>query len=361
MKAVIFAGGVGTRLWPLSRKKSPKQFEKIIGEKSTLQLAVDRLLEGINPEDIYISTGEAYFDIVSKQLDSIPKENVIAEPMKRDVGPAVAVVMGFLAKKFPNEPVLILWSDHLVKEEEKFLDIVKSAGKVIKEDPKKIIFIGQKPRFPSENLGWIESGESLIESKHKFKEFKGFKYKPDNVLAKKYFDDPNKYCWNLGYFVTTPTFLYDLYGRFSPKIHRVAEKILKKLTPKEFRENLAKFYGEMPEISFDNAVLEQLDNSAAYVVVDDIGWSDVGAWEALKEALEEKRVDNITKGEVLLEDAEDCLVYNYENKKLVVGIDLKDHLVINTDDVLLVGKKSSVAKIKPLLKKFEGTSYEKLT
>jgi len=117
----------------------------------------------------------------------------------------------------------------------------------------------------------------------------------------------------------------------------------------------------MPEISFDNAVLEQLDTSSAYVVVDDIGWSDVGAWEALKEALEEKREDNITKGEVFLEGSQDTLVYNYERKKLIVGIDLKDFIVINTDDVLLVGKKSSVSKIKKVLQSFEGTVHEKLT
>jgi mannose-1-phosphate guanylyltransferase len=117
----------------------------------------------------------------------------------------------------------------------------------------------------------------------------------------------------------------------------------------------------MPEISFDNAVLEQLDTSSAYVVIDDIGWSDVGAWEALKEALEERREDNITKGEVLLEDSQDSLVYNYEAGKLIVGIDLEDYLVVNTDDVLLVGKKTSVPKIKKVLQRFEGTDHEKLT
>jgi mannose-1-phosphate guanylyltransferase len=116
MKAVIFAGGVGTRLWPLSRKKSPKQFEKIVGDKSTLQLAVERLLSDFKAEDIYVSTGAQYVDMVAAQLDFIPKENIIGEPEKKDVGPAVAFMMGYLSKRFPNESVIILWSDHLVKK-----------------------------------------------------------------------------------------------------------------------------------------------------------------------------------------------------------------------------------------------------
>ena len=117
----------------------------------------------------------------------------------------------------------------------------------------------------------------------------------------------------------------------------------------------------MPEINFDNAVLEQLDKDCAYVVIDDIGWSDVGAWEALKEALEQRREDNIIKGRVMLEDSSDNLVYNYDGERLIVGVDLSDLLVVNTKDVLLVAKKSSVSKIKKLVESFQGTENEHLT
>src|SRR5690606_25402214 len=134
MKAVIFAGGVGTRLWPLSRKKSPKQFEKVVGDKSTLQLAAEKLFPEFKAEDIYVSTGTNYISLVKEQLPFIPEENIIAEPAKRDVGPAVALVMGYLAKKFPNEPVIILWSDHLVKKINQFKQIITESSKIIEND-----------------------------------------------------------------------------------------------------------------------------------------------------------------------------------------------------------------------------------
>ncbi len=361
MKAVIFAGGVGTRLWPLSRKKSPKQFEKILDHKSTLQLAVERLLPEFSYQDIYISTGEAYVDIVAEQLPHIPKENIIGEPEKKDVGPAVALMMGYLAKKFAHEPVVILWSDHIVRHEKRFKEIILAAGNLVEKEKERIIFIGQKPRFASDNLGWIETaGVAVNEGGIDFHKFLAFKYKPDKELAQKYFHS-NKYCWNLGYFVSTPQFITNLFERFSPQIHRLVKLITEAKDDKNFSQLFREYYHQMPEINFDNAVLEQLDRDFAYVAVEDIGWSDVGAWEALKEALEQKKEDNITKGKVLLEDSIDNLIFNYDEKRLIVGIDLNDMLIVNTDDVLLVTKKTSVAKIKKLVESFRGTEHEKLT
>lgn len=361
MKAVIFAGGVGTRLWPLSRKKSPKQFEKVVGDKSTLQLAAERLSPEFKNEDIFVSTGKDYVDLVKEQLPFIPAENIIAEPTKRDVGPAVALIMGYLAKKFPHEPVIILWSDHLVKKIDAFKKIIVESSKIIQKDDNFIVFIGQKPRFASENLGWIETGNEI--EKHEgvaFRAFEGFKYRPDQEKAKEYYDD-RKYCWNLGYFVSTPRFVYSLFKQYSPNIYEVSEKIMDYKHESEFPARVNEFYKDMPEISFDNAVLEQLDKKRAFVVMEDIGWSDVGAWEALKEALEKESQDNITKGRVLLENSEDNLVYNYEGKKLIVGVNLNDLLVVNTNDVILVAKKSAVQQIKKLVESFQGTENEHLT
>ena len=149
MKAIIFAGGVGTRLWPLSRKSSPKQFEKVMSNKSTLQLSVERLMPTFGWDDIYVSTGKAYVDIVKKQLTKIPPSHVIGEPEMRDVGPAVGLMTAILYNETPKTALTILWSDHVVKREELFRDILLKTEEYINNDPEKIIFIGQKPRYAS--------------------------------------------------------------------------------------------------------------------------------------------------------------------------------------------------------------------
>ena len=360
MKAVIFAGGTGTRLWPLSRKKSPKQFEELVGNKSTLQLAVNRLMPEFKLGDIYISTNIFYKNVVEKQLPLVPKANFIFEPERKDVGPAIALAMGILARKVPREPIAILWSDHLVKRIALFKKILFKAGKFISKNPNKIVFIGHRPRYPSVNLGYIHFSRQKISLPGlSLYNFEGFKYKPDEKMAMKFIKSGN-YAWNLGYFVTTADFLYRSFKQLAPIVYRNTETIVTHYGRKDFESVLKKNYGRVESIHFDNAILENLDKKDAVVVVEDIGWSDIGAWEALKEALENHPYENVIRGKVLLEHVRDSLIYNYEDNKLVVGLDLDESIVVNTNDVILITKKTSINKLQKLVKNLEGTEHEKL-
>lgn len=359
MKAIIFAGGVGTRLWPLSRRSSPKQFEKVIGEKSTLQLAVERLLPDFGWKDIYIATSERYISIVKEQLPNIRQENIIGEPESRDVGPAVGLVTAILLKRFPDTPMVILWSDHLVRQDVFFRKILATCTKVVKQHKNKIIFIGQKPRFASQNLGWIKFGNvASVENGIALYTFEQFHYRPALTLAEKFYKDGH-FAWNVGYFVTTPSFLWKLYEKHKPEMFSILKNIHLAVGAKDFKKIVKKNYMTMPKISFDNAILENITMNDAFVISENLGWSDVGAWEALKEALQSTPDQNVIQGKVLVTDCKDTLVYNYTNQ-MVVTIDLDGFLVINTHDVVLVCHKNSVPKIKKLVESLAQSENEHL-
>ncbi len=359
MKAVIFAGGVGTRLWPLSRKDSPKQFEKVIGDKSTLELAVERLLPDFRWEDIYISTNKNYVSQVKKIIPDMSNANIIGEPELRDVGPAVGLITAILMKKYPSEPLVILWSDHIVKKDVFFRKILKICAEVISSDKRKLIFISQKARFASQNLGWIKFGKVKIKKDNlSLYEFKGFYYRPDLTLAQKFYKDGH-YGWNVGYFVTTPSFLWSLFKKYQPELYCLLEEIGETVGTSKFASTLKRIYPKLPKISFDNAILEKMTGDEALVISEDLGWSDVGAWEALKEALQSSPEQNIIQGKVLVQDCRDTLLYNY-TKQMLVAIDLDGFMVVNTNDVILVCHKNSVPKIKKLVENLANSENQHL-
>ncbi len=359
MKVVIFAGGVGTRLWPLSRKKTPKQFEKIIGEKSSIQLAVERVLPLVAPADIFISSGKVYKDILLEQLPQIPKENFILEPQMRDVGAAVGLVTAVLAKGDPKEPFIILWSDHLVKKVDLFRNILKTASEVLGKDNNKIVFIGENSRFASQNLGWIEFDGRVQEiNELPLYSLKSFHYRPSLELAEEFHKSPN-HVWNTGYFGTTPGFLFSLYEKFSPDMYKKLLTLQRSWGTSDFEKDLEKVYPEMEKISFDNLILEKISPSNGLVIAENLEWSDIGAWESLKEALAATKEENLTRGKVILVDSKDTLSFNYTNQMLV-GIDMDEYLVINTEDVVLVCPKKSVPKIKKFVESLGGTENENL-
>ncbi len=359
MNIAIFAGGSGTRLWPLSRKNTPKQFEKIVGEKSTLQLTIDRLVPNFKVANIYISTGKRYKDVILDHVSIIPKENFIFEPSIQDVGPAVGLSMAVIGKKHPNTPVAILWSDQIVKKERRFREVLKMGEDIVGKNPNSLVLIGQRARFANQNLGWIELGKQIGQKRGtKIFNFKRIVYRPSLRDAEEFLK--KDYAWNPGYFITTPGFLLSQFKKLTPDVWEGLRQIQNAVGTKNFNSILEKIYPKFEKISFDNAILERVDPNHISVIAADLGWSDIGAWEALKEALELSSEENVTRGKVLINDSSDNLVFNYTDQ-LTVGIDLEDMIIINTDDVLLICQKSSVPKIKKLVESLAGTQNEHLT
>jgi len=359
MRIVIFAGGVGTRLWPLSRKNTPKQFGSIIGDSSTLQQTIKRLSPSFDSKNMYIATGKRYEKIVREQLPTLPKENFIFEPEMRDVGPAIGLATFLLGKKDLDEPIAILWSDHLVKNDVAFRKTLTVAAKNIQEQKAHFIFIAQNPRFANQNMGWIQQGEKAMEEEGlEIYKFKRLKYRPKLSEAEDFLES-KQYVWNLGYFVTTPRFLVKKFQQFVPEMAEGLQAISDTYGTNEYEKVLEKIYPKLEKISFDDAILEKMLPDGIFVISQDLGWSDIGAWESLKEALAETEDENVTKGNTLVKDSQDSLVFNF-TRQLVVGIDLDDMIIVNTDDVVLICPKTSVPKIKKIVENLSGTDLEHL-
>ena len=360
MKAVIFAGGVGTRMWPLSRKKTPKQFEKIIDNQSTLQLTVQHLRPEFDFKDIYISTNKKYKGTIKKQLSKIPSKNIIGEPERRDLAPAVGYLCAILAKEDPNQPFVILWSDHIRKKLVNFKKALAAGLELILENPNRFIFMGEKPHFANQNLGWIQTGKKIKKARGiDVYEFKSWHYRPSAELAKKYFKDKHWF-WNPGYWAVTPKFVLEQYKRFLPKMHKQLMTLQVSYGTKKHELELEKIYPLMEKISFDDGILEKVEPEKAVLLACDLGWADIGTWEALKELLQKNPKQNLIRGNVYLYNCQDLMVYNY-TPQLVTGINLEGMVVVNTGDVLLICPESSMKEIKKVVEAFEGTEKENYT
>ncbi len=185
-----------------------------------------------------------------------------------------------------------------------------------------------------------------------------FKCAPPQELADEFATD-NRHAWNLGYFVTTPKLLWKMFEEFSPDLFSRLKKIHDAYGTDSYSAVLAEEYPQIEKISFDHAILEKMDPKIGRVISADIGWSDIGAWEALKEALSENTEANVTKGKIMVEGCTDSIIHN-ETNQLVVGIDLNDLVVVSMDDVILICPKGSVPKIKTFVKGLNGTDYEDL-
>lgn len=342
MKIVIFAGGAGTRLWPLSRKATPKQFEPFFDGKSTLQLAVDRV-RSFGLENIHVSTNEAYVNLVREQVPDLPADQIYSEPAKRDVAAAVCLTLLRLKRQGVDGPIAVLWSDHVMEHPDRFVDVIKQADAYVQEHPDQFVFLGEHPRFANENLGWIRIGD---EQQVGVRAFAEWKYRPALEDCKQMYVGGD-WLWNPGYFFFDLDFVLGLYRAYEPDMIQLLEELA------DNESQLAERYAGVKAISFDNAILERIDASQAVVLPVDLGWSDPGTLYAMKELLAASEAESVEQGLTVTQDVTDALVYNTNDQQLVAVLGLDGVVVVNTNDAVLVCHKDHIPKIKPLLTRLE--------
>ena len=335
LKLLLFCGGSGTRLWPMSRVSRPKQFQPLMGSDSLFQLMVRRLADGFGIENIFISTGAQYADLVLKQAPDLPPGNIIAEPEMRDTMAAVGYAVTILHHRFPGAPVATLWgADHVIRNDQLFVRAL-TAGALLTAQRGWVVKIDVPPTFASTALGYIEIGDRM-ETEDGFDVYAFIRQieKPDEDTAQEFLAS-RRFLWNTGYIVWTTSKILELYRTHAPDVASHLDAIAGALGTPDEQRVIEQEFPKIERLSVDYGLFQKMGGGEFGVMPVNLGWSDIGAWDVLRDELRSEPLGNVTSGQVIAIDTHDSLIYGPAGKTIVT-IGLQDMVVVDTPDALLV-------------------------
>lgn len=352
MYIVIRAGGVGSRLWPVSRETNPKQFHALTGDQTLLEESIDRVRPVAELSKIFVSTNAKFERIIRERHHEIEDNNFIVEPARRDTAAAIGLESVIISKRDPEAVVASLGSDHNVKRPEEFQKVLKRTEEFVNKHPEYIIPIGVHPTHPDIGYGYIELGEVLDRSNGTIlHQVNQFREKPDLKTAKEFLQHAN-YLWNANMFVWKVSTILGLYKKHLPGMYKQLEEIADAVGTDQEKETIERVYPEMEKVAVDYAIIEKAEHVAA--VSAEIGWSDIGDWARLKDELEEEEGDNIVIGAELVDvDTQNTLVYCETEKKTIATIGVENLVIVETDDALLVCDKYHSNDVKAVVEELK--------
>jgi len=341
--AVIMAGGKGTRFWPLSRENRPKQLLAITGEEAMIRMTVDRILPLIPPERVLVITGASHAEEIKALLPDLPPDNIFVEPVGRNTLPCIGLAAHVVSNMDPDGVMLVLPADHIIIKAAQFRSLVKKGVQLAKQR-ETIVTLGITPSRPETGYGYIEAAEEELDLNNT-KAFRvaSFHEKPDQKKALEYFKAGCFY-WNSGMFIFSAKTILFWLEKLQPGLACDLKGLAQKLHQPDFKAAMAEIYPHLTSISIDYGIMEQAEGTL--VLPADIGWSDIGSWSVAAEhwpVIE----GNFAQGECLFIESQGCAVYS--PRKLVTLIGVKDLVVVDTPDALLICPKDKDQRVKDVV------------
>ncbi len=344
MYGLIMAGGVGKRFWPWSRGKNPKQFLKISENKTMLRKTFERLISLMEPDKVFIVTNKMQKKKILLDIPEIPEVNIVVEPFGKDTAPCIGLGSLFTMLKDPEAVQLVLPADHLIKDEKLFTNIVKKAVNFV-ERKNCLMTIGIKPTRPETGYGYIQY-EIPKKEKKRYQVFKvkTFAEKPNLETAERFLESGD-FLWNSGIFIwKVKTILKEIENSL-PELYEGLMNINKYINTKYYNTILRRVYKQIKSISIDYGVMEKAED--VWVIKGDFGWSDIGSWEEFYNLGEKDKDLNVINGKGVLLDSTGNLILS--DKRFIAGIDLKDLVIIDTKDAVLIVPRDKCQKVKELV------------
>jgi mannose-1-phosphate guanylyltransferase len=356
--AVILAGGGGTRLWPKSRNQTPKQFLKLFGTQTMVQVAAERVTKLVPWKNVIVVTNKLYVDDVRDQLPQVPTENIIAEPEKRDTAMAMLTGALFALSKDPQAIVINAASDHVIADDKEFVRVMTAATSVAATDHK-LVTVGITPTFPHPGLGYIRIGDDLRKLGQGLSLFKvaSFTEKPNPTMARA-FISTGRYFWNANMYVWSAADLQASFAQHMPVMHQLTQK-LSQLKPEQFHAALDSIYSKAESISIDYAISEKADNLV--LIPGDFGWNDVGDWKVVYDLSKKDLAGNVVVGDK--ENIKTLTVNSHNNfihadGRLIALVGVSDMIVVDTDEILMICPKDKSQDVKKLVERLKEESKQ---
>jgi mannose-1-phosphate guanylyltransferase len=348
--AIIMAGGVGSRLWPRSRVKTPKQFLDLLGERTMLQETMDRMEPLIPEERVLVVVGEEHAATVQAQVPGLPTENIVIEPGPRGTAPCVGLAAAVLQRSDPAATMAVFPADHLIADGAGFREAIAAAAQVAQHQY--LVTLGISPSHGHTGYGYIQRGQALEEIRDRpaFR-VKRFTEKPDEATAQA-FVDSGEYYWNGGIFVWQVTTILSEMARQLPKLHAELAPVAEGWDSPRRNEVLTSAWERVPRTTIDYGIMEGAERVAVLPV--DIGWDDVGNWGTLSHLVAADDAGNVVRGDgqPLLLDTTDTYVYS-SGARLVAAVGLEGFVIVDTDDALLVCPKDHAQDVRDVVNRLK--------